>query len=102
VVTLDGSMPDATLARTQGDPAPAKALAFWWRRVTEAGRYGTINKLAAAERINSSNVSRLLRLTLLAPNIVEAILDGRQPEGMTLPVLMEPFPVEWEEQQDWQ
>ena len=53
--------------------------------------------MAAAEKINSSYVSRVLRLTLLAPDNVEAILDGRQPEGMTLPRLMEPFPVEWEE-----
>ncbi len=60
----------------------------------EAGRYGTIEELAAAEKINSSYVSRLLRLTLLAPDMVEAILDGRQPASMTLPVLMEPFPVE--------
>ena len=44
------------------------------------------------------NVSRLLRLTLLSPEIVEAILGGRQAEGMTLPALMEPFPVEWERQ----
>ena len=55
----------------------------------------TIDELAAAEKINSSYVSRLLRLTLLAPDIVEAILEGRQPEGMTPPGLMEPFPVEW-------
>jgi hypothetical protein len=61
----------------------------------ETGRYGTIDELAAAEKINSSYVSRLLRLTLLSPDIVEAILDGRQAEGMTLPGLMEPFPVEW-------
>jgi hypothetical protein len=61
----------------------------------ETGRYGTIDELAAAEKINSSYVSRLLRLTLLAPDIVEAILDGRQPENATLPGLMEPFPVEW-------
>ena len=64
----------------------------------ETGRYGTLNELPAAEKINSSYVSRLLRLlrlTLLAPDIVEAILDGRQPEGMTLPAQMEPFPVEW-------
>ncbi len=61
----------------------------------ETGRYSTINELAAAENINSSYVSRLLRLTLLAPDIVEAILDGRQPEGLALPGLMEPFPVEW-------
>jgi len=85
-----------------GDTTLVKALAraFRWRRMMEAGRYGTINELAAAEKINSSYVSRLLRLTLLAPNIVEAILDGRQPKGMTLPGLMKPFPVEWERQQD--
>ncbi len=73
----------------------ALARAFRWRRMMEAGRYGTINELAAAEKINSSYVSRLLRLTLLAPDIVDAILDGRQPDGMTLPALMKPFPVEW-------
>ena len=51
-----------------------------------------LNELAAAEKINPSSISRL---TLLAPDIVDAILDGRQPEGITLPGLMEPFPVEW-------
>ena len=78
----------------------ALARAFRWRRMMEAGRYGTINELAAAEKINSSYVSRLLRLTLLSPDIVEAILDGRQPEGITLPALMEPFPSEWKMQQN--
>ena len=66
----------------------------------ETGRYGTIDELAAAEKVNSSCVSRLLRLTLLAPDIVAAILDGRQPDGVTLPGLMEPFPVEWERQHE--
>jgi hypothetical protein len=60
----------------------------------ETGRYGTIDELAAAEKINSSYVSRLLRLTLLAPDIVEAILDGWQPEAMTPLRLMQPGPVE--------
>jgi len=49
----------------------------------------------AAAKINSSYVSRLLRLTLLAPDIVAAILDGRQPEGMTLPGLMDGIDTEW-------
>jgi hypothetical protein len=82
---------------TAADTTLVKALAraFRWRRMLETGRYGTIDELAAAEKINSSYVSRLLRLTLLAPDIAEAILDGRQPEGMTLPGLMGPFPVEW-------
>ena len=76
----------------------AVARAFRWRRMLESGQFATINELAAAEKINSSYVSRVLRLTLLAPGIVEAILDGRQPEGMRLPALMKPFPVEWERQ----
>jgi len=76
----------------------AVARAFRWRRMLESGQFATIKDLAAAEKINSSYVSRVLRLTLLAPDIVEAILDGRQPEGMTLPALMEPFPVEWPSQ----
>jgi hypothetical protein len=77
----------------------ALARAFRWRRMMEAGRFATINELAAAEKINSSYVSRLLRLTLLAPGLVEAILDGRQPDGTTLPALMEPFPVDWARQE---
>jgi hypothetical protein len=73
----------------------AVARAFRWRRMLEAGRFGTIDELAAAEKINSSYVSRLLRLTLLAPDIVEAILDGRQPDELALARLMELFPTEW-------
>ncbi len=76
----------------------AVARAFRWRRMLETGRFSTIKELAAAEKINSSYVSRVLRLTLLAPDIVDAILDGRQPDGMTLPGLMEPFSVEWHDQ----
>ena len=76
----------------------AVARAFRWRRMLESGRFATINELAAAERINSSYVSRVLRLTLLAPDIVEAILDGRQPERMTLPVLMRAVAAEWRNQ----
>ena len=98
VLTPGGIAPRGAAA---ADTTLMKALAraFRWRRMMETGRYGTINELAAAEKINSSYVSRLLRLTLLAPDIVEAILDGRQQKGMTLPGLMEPFPVEWERQE---
>ncbi len=66
----------------------AVARAFRWLRMLETGRFATITELAAAEKINASYVSRILRLTLLAPEVVEAILDGRQTEGMTLPGLM--------------
>jgi hypothetical protein len=76
----------------------AVARAFRWRRMLEEGRFATLTELAVAEKINRSYLCRILRLALLAPDIVEAILDGRQPEGMTLPGLMEPFPVEWADQ----
>ena len=84
----------------QIDSALIKALAraFRWRKLLETGVYPTIDEMAAAEKINASYVCRVLRLTLLAPDIVEAILDGRQPAGMTLAGLMRPFEVEWEEQ----
>ncbi len=91
--------PAATTNRgtSSSDTTLVKALAraFRWRRMMEAGRFATINELAAAEKINSSYVSRLLRLTLLAPDIVEAILDGRQPEPMTLPRLLKGVEVRW-------
>jgi hypothetical protein len=69
------------------------------RKLIETGVLASIKEMAPAKKINPSYVSRVLRLTLLAPDIVEAILDGRQPEGMTLPGLMEPFPVEWARQE---
>ena len=77
----------------------AVARAFRWREMLENGRYATVVEIAAEEQINESYVSRLLRLTLLAPGIVEAILDGKQPPGMTLATLMLRVPITWREQQ---
>ena len=57
--------------------------------------YSTITELAAAEKINASYLCRVLRLTLLAPDVVEAILDGRQGSEVTLPALMEGVAVTW-------
>jgi hypothetical protein len=57
--------------------------------------YGTIEELAAAEKINSSYVSRIIRMTLLAPDIVEAVLNAKHSPGITLATLMSPFPIEW-------
>ena len=74
----------------------AVARAFRWRRMLEAGEHGNVRELAKVEKVNETYISRALRLTLLAPDMVEAILDGRQPEEMTLPKLMEGLAVEWE------
>ena len=80
------------------DRALVKALAqaHRWQRLLEGGAYGTLAELADAERISRSYVCRVLRLTLLAPDIVERILDGRSTPGLAQ--LMKPFPVEWERQ----
>ena len=89
--------PGATTA-ARIDSALVKALArgHRWQRLLESGECASITELAAAEKIDRSYLCRVLRLTLLAPEIVEGILDGRQPEGVTLPALMKGFPVEWD------
>lgn len=82
------------------DNALIKALAraHRWRRMIETGEYPSITELAKAERINQSYACRLLRLTLLAPDIVSTILDGQQADDMTLKKLTETFPIVWNEQ----
>ena len=65
------------------------------QRLLENGTYGYLEEIARAEKIGSSFVSRLVRLALLAPDIVEVILEGKQPASLTLKELMAPFPVEW-------
>ncbi|MFN4204812.1 MAG: hypothetical protein ACK4HG_00360 [Agrobacterium albertimagni] len=76
----------------------AIARAFRWQKMLETGQYATIKEIAKAEKINPSYVSRVLRLTLLAPATVEAILDGRASAAPTLAERMKAFPVEWARQ----
>ena len=99
VITPDG-VTSAPAPRTRVDSALLKALArgFRWRKLLETGHFATIEDIAAAENINSSYISRLLRMTLLAPEIVEGILAGRQPEVLTMARAMKPFPAEWRRQ----
>jgi hypothetical protein len=88
------------VVRTGADPAVLKALAraFRYQRLLDEGRYASISEMAAGERIERGYLGTLLRLTLLAPDLVEAILDGRQLVGLGLPRLLEPFALEWAEQ----
>ena len=76
----------------------ALARAFRWKRMLESEEFATIAELAEREGIAPSYMTRVLRLTLLAPDIVEAILDGKQGPLVTLVRVMEPFPVEWNDQ----
>ncbi len=83
--------------RKRVDNAMVKAIAraFRWRKLLETGVYGTVEEIAAAEKINDSYVSRILRLNLLAPDVVEAILDGRQPQALELNAILKPIPIAW-------
>lgn len=94
-------LPEGIAPPRRPDDALVKALAraFRWKRMIDAGRYATIADLAAQEGIAPSYLTRILRLTLLAPDIVEAILDGKQGPEVTLAQLMHGFPEEWEAQQ---
>ena len=100
VITPDG-VAAVSAPRARVDSALIKAIArgFRWRKLLETGDFATIEEIAEAESINSSYVSRVLRLTLLAPEIVEAILAGRQPERLTMARAMQPLPWEWERQE---
>ncbi len=94
VVTPDGA---EWAPRPRVDNAMVKALAraFRWRKMLDIGAHATIEELARAKGVNATYVSRVLRLTLLAPEIVEAILDGRQPAELQLDDVLAGFPLEW-------
>jgi hypothetical protein len=100
VVTPDGApvwaprppSVDSTLVK-------ALARAFRWQRMLESEEYGSVAELAAMERINASFVARVLRMTLLAPDIVEAVLEGQpRTELITVHHLLTPFSLAWAQQ----
>jgi hypothetical protein len=93
-------MPDGASSQRKIDNTLVKALAraFRWKRMLESGDFATIAELAQREGIAPSYMTRVMRLTLLAPEIVEVIMDGRQQPKVTLARLMSYFPVDWEAQ----
>jgi hypothetical protein len=93
-------LPTGKVSKDKTDNTLVKAMAraFRWKRMLESGAFATIAELAAHERIAPSYMTRVLRLTLLAPEVVQRILDGRHGPSVTLALLMEPFPVGWENQ----
>jgi hypothetical protein len=100
ILAPDGGGPIWAAPRPRVDNTMIKAIAraFRWRKLIETGVHASIEEVAAAEKINASYVGRVLRLTLLAPEIIEAIMEGRQPAGMTMAGLLTGFPVVWAEQ----
>ena len=99
IVAPDGSelcpsskpQPDGTLIK-------ALARAWRWQRMLDQGVYTTVSEIGDVENISKSYVSRILRLALLAPDIVEVILDGRAYSDVVLEKLEEAPPGEWKAQ----
>lgn len=93
-------LPESAPQTRRSDNTLVKALgrAFRWKRMLEAGEFATISELAEHEHIAHSYMTRVLRMTLLAPDIIENILDGRHGPELTLPRLLEPFPADWSAQ----
>jgi hypothetical protein len=94
IVLSSKPQPDGTLVK-------ALARAWRWQRMLDEGVYTSVSEIGDAERISKSYVSRILRLALLAPDIVEAILAGRTDQALMLEKLERPLPTDWEEQRRW-
>ena len=85
-------------SRVDNTMVKAVVRAHRWRDMLESGDYATVRDLAKAEAINESYLGRVLRLTLLSPTLIEAILEGRQPANLELDDLLQQFPIEWDRQ----
>lgn len=85
---------------TRADPALVKALAraFRYQRMLDQGRYASLTEMATAEKLDRGYMGRLLQLTLLAPDVIESLLNGLLPVEVELPNLMSGFPLGWSEQ----
>ena len=94
---LDGDVPDSP-GTVQTAIVQALARAFSWAEVIESGEVKSISELATNLDVDNSYVARILKLTTLAPDIIEAILNGEEPTGLSLAKLTRTFPVDWEEQ----
>lgn len=93
-------LPPGAPQQRKADNTLIKALAraFRWKRMLESGEFASISELAAREGIAFTYMARLMRLSLLSPENVVVILEGKQGPEVTLARLLEPFPVEWERQ----
>ena len=94
---LDGEIPDAA-EPVQAAILQALARAFSWAQILETGQVKSISELARALDVDGSYVTRILKLTTLAPDIVEAIINGEEPNGISLAQLTRSFPEDWIEQ----
>jgi len=98
IISPAGSAPWSAAPRVDTALLKAVVRAYRWREMLESGEYTSAAELAKAEKVNDSYLSRILRLTLLAPEIVEAIISGLQPPTLQVDDLLRPLPPQWQQQ----
>ena len=98
ILTPPGAAPWSPAPRVDSALVKAVVRAHRWRQMIESGKYGSSAELAKAEKVNDSYLSRILRLTLIAPDIIDAILSGCQPSTLQLDDLLKPLPQSWKQQ----
>ena len=94
---MDGEVPDS-LSEVQGAVVQALARAFSWLDAIESGAVSSVSDLAKDLDMDNSYMVRILKLTTLSPDIIEAILNGEEPSGLSLARLIRTFPTDWERQ----
>jgi hypothetical protein len=98
ILAPPGAAPWSPAPRVDTALVKAVVRAHRWRQMLESGDYASSAELAKGEKINDSYLSRILRLTLIAPDIIEAIISGRQPGNLQLDDLFRPLPADWSQQ----
>jgi hypothetical protein len=98
ILSPPGAAPWSPAPRVDSALVKAVVRAHRWRAMLESGEYGSSAELAKTEKVNDSYLSRILRLTLIAPDLTEAILSGRQPSTLQLDDLLKPLPAVWDRQ----
>ena len=95
ILTPPGATPWSPATRVDTALVKAVVRAHRWRQMLESGEYASSAELAKTEKVNDSYLSRILRLTLIAPDLIEAILSGRQPSTFQLDEMLKPLPAAW-------
>lgn len=98
-VVTSNAEPWTPVGRVDSTIVKALVRAHRWRHMLESKTFSTVRELAKAEEINESYLCRTLRLTLLSPAFTEALLDGRQPQSLSLDHLLKVLPSLWDEQE---
>ncbi|MBF0160417.1 MAG: hypothetical protein HQL58_12945 [Magnetococcales bacterium] len=100
IIAPEGMAEEPPTQPRDANLAKLVAKAHRWLKMLESGQFASITELAEHEKMDRSYLAKILKLTLLAPDIIEAILDDRHPDVLTWRVLSQPFPMLWEEQRE--